>query len=254
MEEYKNLIKIYSNNYFKKYETNKKTSKLLSAINYSFNTLNNFDYLISLIPYCILDDFFDRKSLSLSILFTIISIKISFNFPEFLNKFKNDNKTICIHKVFGTTISYLVAFSISLESINILLDSYLNNKIKNDLNQINKLKLHIINKLTKIQDNNNIIKKEFNNIINNNNKKILKKLINNDIHQNLKYLIKIIINICIYLLNDKNTKEKDVNNISENFFIYIDKYSTKLDEKKDNNNIFKGSPLLLKLNKLFNYI
>jgi len=129
LENFKNLINLNINKYLTKYDNLNKCKRLITAIKYSINVLNDFDYLCSYIPFILLDETFERIDLSISILFFIIAIKTSFNFPKLLNKFKNDNNTFCIHNIFGETISYLVSFSILTEATSIILNSKLNKTI-----------------------------------------------------------------------------------------------------------------------------
>lgn len=196
-------------NIFDKYKH--KSNKLLSAIIYSFNLLNDDD--IRLLTFFNInynkDNIKNINSILLSSICMFLSLNISYNFEHMINnQFINNKINIC--NIYGETISQLVSFCLFLESNNIILESNIDNntkiKIINSCKNYNfktDLKDLNLNKEELIKDLNykllNILKIQLISILIINNQKIDTILLDN--------ITKTLLNNYILIKTTKNTEK-----------------------------------------------
>jgi len=120
-------------NIFKKYGNNKLSSSLI----YSYSLLDSSDIKLLLIPFLVkfpnsnsgINKKFNNM-ISLSICFSILSINILYDLPHMLNN-SHRNKKLSLDNMFGETITQLASFCLFIESSNVILNSDLDNRIKN---------------------------------------------------------------------------------------------------------------------------
>ena len=97
----------------------KRENKLFSAILYSFNvlTIDDFELLYTLPNRLLIKkntEEFDK--IVLSCILNFLSMKIIYTLPHMLNK-RIQNKSICVHVIYGESITQLVSFCLLLERL-----------------------------------------------------------------------------------------------------------------------------------------
>jgi len=129
-----NNVKIVNNiedlymSIFNKYGSN----KLLSSLIYSYSLLDAADIRLLYIPFVINKSTNNEfnNTISLSIIFSILSLNILYDLPHMLDNSHRNNK-LSLDNIFGETIAQLASFCLFIESSNVILESNLDNTQKN---------------------------------------------------------------------------------------------------------------------------
>ena len=195
-----NYIKNIKSNYLEvlsKYKN--KQNKLLSSLIYSYELLDSFDNKLLLIPYIINKQNVNINNIvSLSLIFSILSLNILYDFPHMLDN-SHRNKKLSLHMIYGETISQLASFCLYIEASNVILYSSLKDNEIIDLLNNEHLTIknsNLINNLSLI-DNTNTTNNTSTNTTNN----ISKELIYNDY---IDKITNIIYNVIIIIITKSN--------------------------------------------------